>query len=99
MLAAIKGEKTMSELAQQFDVRPNQIKQWKDQALERMADVFDDAVTKEKDPQIDVATHGKRTSGSQRYRCHRRRGSAANRKNHSSPTRPAQRGGEAVTPE
>ena len=55
-LAAIKGEKTMSELAQQFDVRPNQIKQWKDQALERMADVFDEAVKKEKEPQIDVAT-------------------------------------------
>ena len=38
--SAIRGEKTMSELAQQFDVHPNQIKQWKDQALERMADVF-----------------------------------------------------------
>lgn len=29
-LAAIKGEKTMIELAQQFAVHPNQIKQWKD---------------------------------------------------------------------
>ncbi len=27
-LAAIKGEKTISELAQQFDLHPNQIKQW-----------------------------------------------------------------------
>jgi transposase-like protein len=30
-LAAIKGEKTLSELAQQFDVHANQIKQWRDQ--------------------------------------------------------------------
>ncbi len=29
-LAAIKGEKTLSELAQQFDVHANQIKQWQD---------------------------------------------------------------------
>lgn len=55
-LAAIKGEKTMSELAQQFDVHPNQIKQWKDQALDRMVDVFDDAAKKEKEPQIDVTS-------------------------------------------
>ena len=33
-LAAIKGEKTLMELSQQFDVHPNQIKQWKDQLLE-----------------------------------------------------------------
>ena len=32
-LAAIRGEKTMSELAQQFDVHPNQIKQWKEHLL------------------------------------------------------------------
>jgi transposase-like protein len=33
-VAAIKGEKTMIELAQEFDVHPNQIKQWRDQLLE-----------------------------------------------------------------
>ena len=29
--AAIKGEKTMSELAQQIDVHANRTKQWRDQ--------------------------------------------------------------------
>ena len=36
-LAAIKGARTVSELAQQFDVHPNQITQWKNQLLERAA--------------------------------------------------------------
>ena len=39
-LAAIKGEKTMVELVQQFDVHSNQITQWKAQLLEGAAGVF-----------------------------------------------------------
>ena len=39
-LAAIKGEKTLSELSQQFDVHPNQITQWRGQLLEGAAGVF-----------------------------------------------------------
>lgn len=39
-LAAIKGEKTLSELAEQFDIHPNQITQWKGQLLEGAAGVF-----------------------------------------------------------
>jgi transposase-like protein len=39
-LAAIKGDKTVAELAQQFDVHPNQITQWKTQLLERAGVVF-----------------------------------------------------------
>jgi transposase len=39
-LAAIKGEKTVSELAQLFDVHANQITQWKSQLQEGAATVF-----------------------------------------------------------
>src|SRR5260370_12190327 len=39
-LAAVKGEKTLSELAQLFDVHPNQITQWKAQLQEGAAGVF-----------------------------------------------------------
>ena len=39
-LAALKGEETLLELAQQFDVHANQITQWKSQLLEGAAGVF-----------------------------------------------------------
>ncbi len=56
-LAAIKGEKTLSELAQQFDVHANQIKQWKDQLLDGAAGVFGaEARPESAAPPIDVKT-------------------------------------------
>ena len=39
-LAAIKGDKTLAELAEQFRVHPTQITEWKQQLLARAADVF-----------------------------------------------------------
>jgi transposase-like protein len=39
-LAAIKGEKTLAELAKEFDVHPNQITTWKGQLLDGAAGVF-----------------------------------------------------------
>jgi transposase len=40
-LAAVKGDKTISELSHQFDVHPNQITQRQKQLLERMSEVFE----------------------------------------------------------
>lgn len=54
-LAALKGDKTMSKLATQFDVHPNQIKQWKDQLLDGVPDVFDDKPG-HKAPEIDLTS-------------------------------------------
>ena len=39
-LTAVKGEKTLAELAQPFDVHPNQITTWKAQLLDGAAGVF-----------------------------------------------------------
>jgi transposase-like protein len=39
-LAAIKGDKTLAELAEHFRVHPTQITEWKQQLLARAADVF-----------------------------------------------------------
>jgi transposase len=42
-VAALKGDKTLTELAERFDVHPNQITQWKTQLLERAVGVFETA--------------------------------------------------------
>ena len=51
-IAALKGDKTLAELAQQFDVHPNQITDWKMQLMERSAQVFGDSPDKSVEPDI-----------------------------------------------
>lgn len=40
-LEAIKSEKTIQELSQEFEVHPQQIKDWKKQLLDNIPDIFE----------------------------------------------------------
>ncbi len=54
-LAAIKGEKTLAELAKLFDVHPHQITAWKAQLQECAAGVFGSgSATPETTPVVDL---------------------------------------------
>jgi len=48
-LEAIKGDRTISEIASQFEVHPNQITKWKKQLLENVSSLF----SRKKDPEIE----------------------------------------------
>lgn len=39
-LAALKGDKTMSELASEFEVHPTQVSAWRNELKDKAADVF-----------------------------------------------------------
>jgi transposase-like protein len=53
-LAAIKGEKTLAELAKLFDVHPAQIVAWKAQLQEGAAGVFGSGPAAETAPVVDL---------------------------------------------
>ncbi len=40
-LEAVKGEKTIAEIASEYGVHPNQVTQWKKQMLEGLPDLFE----------------------------------------------------------
>ena len=54
-LAACRGDRTLSELAQIFDVHPNQITDWKSRLLEGAAGVFGPEGARQA-PAVDVKT-------------------------------------------
>jgi len=53
-LAAVRGDKTVAELSEQFDVHTNQITQWKTQLLSRAQEAFDGGGSA--DPPVDIKT-------------------------------------------
>ena len=53
-LAALKGDKTLAELAEQFEVHVNQITQWKSQLQKRASDVFATAAERSESSGPDV---------------------------------------------
>jgi transposase len=56
-VAAIKGEKTLAKLAQQFDAHPNQITAWKGHLLEAASGLFGSGGgASDPAPSIDVKT-------------------------------------------
>jgi transposase len=58
-VAAVKGDRTLSELAKQFDVHPNQITAWKAQLMEGAAAIFGASCTGS-EPTVDLkALHAK----------------------------------------
>jgi transposase len=54
-LAAVRGDKTLAELAKLFDVHPNQITEWKTQLLDRASSVFGER-SKPEAPDLDIKT-------------------------------------------
>ena len=53
-LAAVKGDRTMAELAAQFEIHPNQIQTWKKQLVNSAEEVFGRGKTSARDPEVQI---------------------------------------------
>lgn len=56
-LEAVKGDKTIAELASQYEFHPTQIMQWKKQLLESLPDVFNNSPQKDRQKQDELTEH------------------------------------------
>ncbi|MFM0093601.1 helix-turn-helix domain-containing protein [Paraburkholderia sediminicola] len=54
-LAALRGDKTLAELAQQFGVHPNQVTDWKKQLQERVIEVLETGKAAANEPPVDTS--------------------------------------------
>lgn len=55
-LAALRGDKTLAEISQQYEVHPNQVTEWKRQLQERAADLFSPSTAAKNDDMPDIKT-------------------------------------------
>jgi transposase-like protein len=53
-IEALKERYSLSELAERFELHPNQISQWKQEFLEKSSDVFDTKSSKPKQQEVDI---------------------------------------------
>jgi transposase-like protein len=52
--AALKGDKTLAELASEYDVHVNQIQAWRNQLKDNMVELFDTGIDRRKDHEAQV---------------------------------------------
>jgi transposase len=53
-MAALQGDKTLAQLANQYDVHVNQIQTWRNQLKENMVSLFDSGIDKRKDHDAEI---------------------------------------------
>ena len=53
-MAALQGDKTLAQLASQYDVHVNQIQTWRNQLKQNMVSLFDSGIDKNKDHDAEI---------------------------------------------
>ena len=51
-LAAVRGDKTLSELASQFEVHSTQVSTWRKELIERAAELFEDRRRQKREEEV-----------------------------------------------